>query len=827
MVGILNAHLLPPDSLELAMIRSFVLRFAVTLCGCFALASSALAGELNPDFSQEIDRQLAASPADTEFAIWIGRPDGETLFERNAEQMMPTASAIKVAILLEFFAKYEDQLDSPPAGVKPLFESDHPAFSHFNQAQREEIEKYLAKATVAEIGYRMVHTAGAPNRVYNGATNIATALLGGPAKTTQAIHARDPAFQGIVVNRYQLADRKANGDNVASAKSLAAVLAKLATGKVAGLQDDTVQRIHKILSIDGAAPGVTSFGKSGSLSTTPVTRVLSGWDDDGQATLVYAIMGSAPADGGEGSAKFAQLRGNVAALRDAIAKPRPIDADVLLRGGLVFVGDDSEPKVGNVAIKDDKVIAVGDFPLGEIVWTIDCEGLAISPGFIDLHNHSDNPIQRPATRSAANYLTQGCTTLVTGNCGSGPVIAGAYYDKIDEQGAGVNIAHLLPQGSLRSRVVGETDRPATEDEMKQMKDLTDRAMTEGVWGMSTGLIYTPGSFADTDELVEIASVVSKRGGIYASHMRNEGTELLEAIEEILAIQSRANIPVHISHFKSSGQDSWGLVRIAIENIKAAQKKGAIVTADQYPYTASSTSLGATVIPSWARSGSRADMLTRIQSDTEAGARAREAMQHKLKITDNGHRIQIAHFSRNPSWAGRRLDEIAAEKGISTFDLVIEIEEAGGAQIVNHSINEDDVRYVMTFPWVATASDGGAKIPGASVPHPRSYGTFSRKIGLYSVREKIISLNHAVRSSTGLPADILGMTDRGYLRPGQVADIAVWDPKTFLDTATFIKPHQYSEGIKYVFVNGEVALSEGHLTGALPGKALRKVPKPAE
>ncbi len=809
------------------MIRSLVLRLALTFCGCFSLALPSLAADLNPDFPQEVQRQLAVSPAGTEYAIWIGRPDGETLFDRNADQTMPTASSIKVAILLEFFAKYENQLDSPPEGVKQLIQPDHPSFSYFSQKQRDQVAEHLAKATVAEIGYRMIHTEGAPNRVYNGATNIATALLGGPEKTTQLIHARDPEFKGIVVNRYQLADRNAQGDNLATPTSLSAVLAKLATGKVAGLKDETVQRIREILHLENEATGVTSYGKSGSLSSTPVTRVLSGWDEDSGETLVYAIMGSAPAKSSAGSATFAKLRENVAALRDAIAQPRPVDADVLLRNGLVFIGDESEPKLGNVAIKDDKIVAVGDFPLGEIVWEIDCEGLAISPGFIDLHNHSDYPIQRPATRSAVNYLTQGCTTLVTGNCGSGPVIAGAYYDKIDERGAGVNIAHLLPQGSLRSRVMGDINRPATDDEMKQMRELADKAMTEGVWGMSTGLIYTPGSFADTDELVDLARVVSQRGGIYASHMRNEGTDLLEAIQEILEIQRRADIPVHISHFKSSGQDSWGLVRIAIENIKAAQKKGASVTADQYPYTASSTSLGATVIPSWARSGSRADMLKRIQSDTDEGARAREAMQYKLKITDNGHRIQIANFSQNPAWAGRRLDEIAQEKGISTFDLVIEIETAGGAQIVNHSINEDDVRYVMTFPWVATASDGGAKIPGASVPHPRSYGTFSRKIGLYSIRENIVPLNHAVRSSTGLPAEILGLTDRGFLRPGQAADIAVWDPETFIDTATFIKPHQYSEGVRYVFVNGEVAISEGHLTGALAGKSLRKTPKSIE
>ena len=803
------------------MFRFLIAQAAVCVCLSLAFDSPAQA---NPAFQEAVKAQLANAPAGTEFGIWIGRPDGEVLFARNADKVMPTASSIKVAILIELFAKYENQLDSPPEGVKEIIQPDSPAFAHYTQKQRDEVIEHLADATVAEIGYRMVHTKGAPNRVYNGASNIAIMLLGGPEKTTELIHARDPAFAEIIVNRYMLADRTVNGENTATPKSLAAVLAKLSSGKITGLKDDTVKRIHEILKLESEG-GLVSFGKSGSLSSDPVTRILSGWDESNGETVVYAIMGSAPTGAEGGAATFNQLKPTVAQLRAAVTNAfLPVDADILLRGGMLFIGDDSEPRIGNVAIQGERIVAVGDFPIGSVVWDIDCEGLAISPGFIDLHNHSDNPILRPATRSAANYLTQGCTTLVTGNCGSGPVIAGAYYDKIDERGVGLNIAHLLPQGALRSRVIGDTNRPATEEELAEMCELAERAMNEGVWGMSTGLIYVPSSYADTNELVEIASVVSKKGGIYASHMRGEGTGLLEAVDEILEIQRRAEVPVHISHFKSSGKDSWGLVRIAIEKIKDAQKDGAIVTADQYPYTASSTSLGATTMPSWARSGSKADTVKRMQADNEEGARIRAAIEKKLDLTDNGHRIQIASFKKKPQWAGMRLDEIAKEEGISTLQLVLNIEEAGGAQIVNHSINEEDVRYVMTFPWVATASDGGAKVPGASVPHPRSYGTFPRKLGYYSVREKAIPLALAVRSSTGLPAEILGMTDRGFLRAGLVADIVVFKTDELIDTATFVKPHQYSEGVEYVFVNGEVAINEGKLTGALAGKALRKTPK---
>lgn len=806
------------------MTRSLLAQLIVCVC---LLPLFSTATQANPAFQQALENQRPSAPAGTEFGIWVGRPDGEVLFEHHADKVMPTASSIKVAMLIELFAKYEDQLDSPPVGVEEIIQADHPAFAHYTKKQRDEVIEHLAEATVAEIGYRMIHTEGAPNPVYNGASSIATALLGGPAKTTELIHARDPAFDAIIVNRYMLADRTVNGDNTATPKSLAAVLAKLSSGKVPGLKDETVERIHEILKID-SREGVTSYGKSGSLSSEPVTRILSGWDESNGETVVYAIMGSAPTGATGGTATFNQLKPAVASLRASVTDTfLPVDADILLRGGMLFIGDESEPRVGNLAIRGDKIVGVGDFPIGSVVWNIDCEGLAISPGFIDLHNHSDNPILRPATRSAANYLTQGCTTLVTGNCGSGPVIASEYYDKIDERGAGLNIAHLLPQGSLRSRVIGDINRPATKEELVEMCQLAERAMNDGVWGMSTGLIYVPSSYADTNELVEIASVVGKKGGIYASHMRGEGTGLLEAVDEILEIQHRAELPVHISHFKSSGKDSWGLVRIAIEKIKDAQKNGAIVTADQYPYTASSTSLGATTMPSWARSGSKADTVKRMQADNEEGARIREAIEKKLELTDNGHRIQIASFSKKPQWAGKRLDEIAKEEGISTLQLVLNIEELGGAQIVNHSINEDDVRYVMTLPWVATASDGGAKIPGASVPHPRSYGTFPRKLGYYSVREKTVSLAHAVRSSTGLPAEILGMTDRGFLRVGQAGDIVVFNADELIDTATFVKPHQYSEGIEYVFVNGEVAINEGKLTGSLAGKALRKAPKSDE
>jgi N-acyl-D-amino-acid deacylase len=502
------------------------------------------------------------------------------------------------------------------------------------------------------------------------------------------------------------------------------------------------------------------------------------------------------------------------------AQPAPIDADILLQSGTLYLGDGQPGFQGDLALRDGRIVGVGSFSIGKVKQTIDCQGMIVCPGFIDLHNHSDKSVLAPTTRSVMNFLAQGCTTIVTGNCGSGPIEVGEYYDQIDQLGAGTNVAHLLPQGNLREQAVGNEQRPATEAELQLMLALARQAMQAGAWGMSSGLIYVPSSYADTDELTAIASIVSEYGGIYASHIRGEGTDLLDAVDEALTIGRRAQLPVHISHFKSSGKDSWGLVRTAVEVIKAQREAGQIVTADQYPYTASSTSLAATVIPAWARSGGDKATLQRLEPGSPESESVRAAIAQKLELTDGGHRLQIAAYTPRPDWAGLRLDEIASAEGISPLELVIDIQRHGGAAIVNHSIDEQDVRYVMTLPWVATASDGSARIPSDEVPHPRSYGTFPRKVGFYAVREQVVELSQAIRSCSGLPADILGMPERGYLKTGYAGDVLVWKQDAFIDTATFVAPHNYAVGMHYVFVNGVPTIARGTPTGALAGKALR-------
>jgi N-acyl-D-aspartate/D-glutamate deacylase len=489
-----------------------------------------------------------------------------------------------------------------------------------------------------------------------------------------------------------------------------------------------------------------------------------------------------------------------------------VEADYLIRGALICDGTDHPGRKGDVAIKGDRIVAVGTFPVQGKPVVLDAAGLIVAPGFIDLHTHSDDDLLRPATRANLNYLTQGVTTVVTGNCGFGPVDVGGYYQKLDAGRIGSNVVHLIPHNTVRQQVMGNVNRPPTAKELERMKALVDRGMRDGAWGMSTGLIYNPGTYADTTEIIELAKVVAQHGGIYATHMRNEGTGLLPAIHETLEIGRQAGLPVHISHMKASGRRVWGKAADAVALVADARAKGQAVTADQYPYTA-------TVIPAAYREGSNKDLLARLD-DPQHGPKMRAAIAQLIDEKDGGRAIRIASYSQRPDWQGQDLLTIAQQEKMTVLDLVIAIQRSGGAGIVNFGMSEEDVRVIMKQPFVATASDGSARVPGDSVPHPRSYGCFPRKIGRYALEEKLISLEHAIRSASGLPADILRLPERGYLKPGYFADVVVFDPQTFRDQATYDRPHQYSTGVRWLFVNGVPVIHEGRYTGALPGKVLR-------
>jgi N-acyl-D-aspartate/D-glutamate deacylase len=500
----------------------------------------------------------------------------------------------------------------------------------------------------------------------------------------------------------------------------------------------------------------------------------------------------------------------------------PVSVDVVIKNATIHDGSGKPGYVGDVAIAGDKVVAVGKVLVAGTPKVIDGTGLVVAPGFIDLHTHCDGSetgVLVPGHHLNKCYLTQGVTTVVTGNCGSGPADVAGFYAKLEKNGVGTNVAHLVPHNAVRTKAMGNANRAPTDAELKRMEELVEAGMKDGAWGLATGLIYTPGTYAKTEEIIDLAKVAAKYHGIYASHMRHEDVRLLEAIEETLRIGREAKLPVHISHIKASGKQAWGKSADAVAVIQKARADGQAVTADQYPYIASSTSLAATLIPTRYRDGTSQQYKARLD-DPEVGPQIRKAVDAALGGRDGGKAIQIARYRPNPKWQGKTLAAIAEAEKKEPTDIVMQIEKAGGASIVNFGMSEEDVRLYMKQPWVATASDGSTHLPGDTVPHPRSYGTFPRKIGRYCLDDGLLPLEQAIRASSGLPVDVLGLKDRGYLKPGQFADVVVFDPKTYRDTATYEKPHQYATGVKYLFVNGKRVIDGGECKEVLAGRPLR-------
>jgi len=499
------------------------------------------------------------------------------------------------------------------------------------------------------------------------------------------------------------------------------------------------------------------------------------------------------------------------------APAAPVDADLLLRGGTIHDGSGAESMVGDVAVRDGRIVAVGEVAPGKIGRTIDCRGLVVAPGLIDLHTHTDGTLAQSGVRPSLNYLIQGCTTVCTGNCGGGKDVV-KFLKDVDTNGAGTNIVHLAGHGSVRRAVLGSERRAPTTEELERMKALVAQAMCDGAWGMSTGLIYAPSSYAQTEELVALAKVVAAHGGIYVSHIRDEGDHVLAAVDEAISIARQSGAPVHISHFKSMQIPNWGRIRKAAAMIDKARAQGLAITADQYPYTANSFSLANATLPDSRVRWSRGDLARRMASEPEFAALVRRVIADELGRTE---KIEIAASKKFPDYVGKSLKEIAAEEKIDTVDLVLKILAQEAPQIVSHSMSEADVRWAMTLPWVATASDGAARTQDPNEHHhPRNFGTFARKIGRYAIEDKVLSLPHAIRSATGLPADIFGITERGYLRPGYHADIVVFDPATYRDHATFDKPQEYATGVRYVFLGGQAAIDDGEPSDTLFGRALR-------
>ena len=499
------------------------------------------------------------------------------------------------------------------------------------------------------------------------------------------------------------------------------------------------------------------------------------------------------------------------------------DYDLIIRGGKVVDGSGNPWYHADIAIKNDLIAEIGQLSNHEAKRVIDAHGLVVAPGFIDPHTHALRGIfEVPNAESA---LLQGVTTLTEGNDGSSPYPIDRHYADIENLRISPNWAVFVGQGTIRQRVIGFGLRKATPDEMERMKQMVRDAMEQGALGISTGLFYVPGSFTSTEEVIELSKVAAEYNGIYISHIREEAAQLIDSVQETIRIGEEANIPVQITHHKVIGVENWGASIESLRLVDEARKRGVDVTIDQYPYTASQTSINA-LIPQWAQAGGREEMLSRINS-AETYSTIKNEVVAKILYDRGGGDPKNVFISRNswdPDMAGKNLAELAIDAGLeptpeNAADVVFDIIRGGGATAVYHAIGPEDVDRIMQHPATAIGSDGPVGVFGEGAPHPRQYGTFARVLGLYVRERKILSLEEAIRKMSSQSARRLGIHDRGLITKGYFADIAIFDPDEIIDKATFENPHQYAIGTKFVLVNGTVVVENGQHTGARPGRIL--------
>lgn len=496
--------------------------------------------------------------------------------------------------------------------------------------------------------------------------------------------------------------------------------------------------------------------------------------------------------------------------------------DILIIGGKIIDGTGNSWYYGDVAVKDGKIVAVGNLADWQAAKIIDAKGLIIAPGFIDVHTHiEDDELKNPF---ASNFIMDGVTTVVTGNCGSSHIDVQQYLSFIDSLQLSVNVATLIGHNDVREAAMGMANRAPTAEELNRMKTIVDKAMQDGAVGFSTGLIYTPGTYAKTDEIIGLAKVAARYNGVYSTHMRNESDSVDYAIDEALRIAKAANISVEISHFKIGGQQNWGRSKQTLTMVTQARSDGLDVTIDQYPYTASSTSLN-TLLPDWILADGDSTVKQRLQQPTiikeASNYMLKKLAARKLKHYDYA---VVAYYKADTTLNGKSIEDInrlwkrkhtAAEEVKTIIDMI----KNGGALMVFHGMSESDVKYIMQYPFNMPASDAGIRVFGEGAPHPRGYGTNARVLGKYVREEKIMTLEDAIRRMTSLPAQKFHFKDRGLLREGFAADIVVFDENKVKDLSTFQKPHNYATGFKYVMVNGAITMEAGFHTGIRNGKAL--------
>ncbi|MCI2425701.1 D-aminoacylase [Candidatus Acetothermia bacterium] len=527
--------------------------------------------------------------------------------------------------------------------------------------------------------------------------------------------------------------------------------------------------------------------------------------------------------------------------------------DVILKNAKIIDGSGNPWFWGDLGIANGRIEKIGKIKTEEAVELKDLKGLVVCPGFIDMHSHSDLPILVNPT--AESKVMQGVTTEVIGNCGFSAVpVTNNIIEHLKEYGdslakkldwnwrslrdyldrlnkISINIVPLIGQGTIRIAVMGFDSKDPTKRELERMKGLLRDALDEGAVGLSTGLIYPPGSFTKTEELIELVKIVKEYNGLYSTHIRGEGGTLVEAFKEAIRIGRESGVRVEVSHHKAVGIQNWGRVQETLELIERAREEGIDITCDQYPYTASSTSLSA-CLPPWAHEGGGHRLLERLKDPYERKRiteyiERREDWDNVIRQS-NWSRIRIAtvNSEKNKNLEGKTLEEIAQVRAKDPFNVVFDLllEEKGNVSIIIFEIDEDDLRRVMRHPSTMIGSDGSCLTPkgimGRGKPHPRNYGTYPRVLGRYVREENILTLEEAIRKMTSFPAQKLGLKDRGLLKEGYFADIVVFDPQRINDRANYEDPHQFPEGIEYVLVRGEIVVEKGEHTGRTPGDVLR-------
>ncbi|HET7217131.1 MAG TPA: D-aminoacylase [Vicinamibacterales bacterium] len=511
-------------------------------------------------------------------------------------------------------------------------------------------------------------------------------------------------------------------------------------------------------------------------------------------------------------------------LAAALVPPQTPAFDLIIRHASIVDGSGNPWYGADLAVRGDTIARIAPSISDNAVRIVDAGGQVVAPGFIDIHTHARRGIF--AVPTADNYVRQGVTTVMEGPDGSSPLPLAPFLAKVAALGRSVNFGTFVGQGSIRSAVIGDANRAATADELQKMRALVEQGMKDGAFGLSSGLFYVPGTFTPTEEVVELAKVAGRMGGIYISHMREESAKVTDSVRETIAIGERGGLPTQVTHHKIIGRPNWGASVETLRLVDEARARGVDATIDEYPYTASSTSIQAALLPAWALEGDRGQLLARLK---DAGTRANVRAETVRRINNergggDPKNVVIASCGWDASLAGKTLADVAAARQLpatveGAADAALWIAEQGGCQGIFHAIGEEDLERILRHPATMIGSDGEIPIFGAANPHPRSYGTFARVLAVYVRERKTLTLQDAVRKMTSFPAQRLGLSDRGLLRPGMKADLVIFDPARVRDRATFDQPHQYADGFSLVVTNGQVVYENGAMTAARPGIVL--------